>query len=371
MNSLPVELWDIIVNYLRLWENDGVYPDTPPDIKCLKNVRLTCRLLNDLAAPVFYERVNIVASWDLHRVEAVNPRRVGWIKYLGVWRDHTLTWGFDNQAPWDPDIHLIEPSKLTRLEGLSLSGVFISSSTLLELIRAPRLEYASLDFVDLQRASLPLDLQGINMDAIRLRQLEVGVTPESPIVPVLFKLARASCLRSLELDGAMHYILSCLSDPSALCSTSSAHLYWDPSMIFGPQVTHLNVRCYGPQGRWRDGPPPSPPSCDTVLPALKSYSGSATGATLLVPGRPVVRVLLSAIRADMITDDLLAALGRSTGPLTTLHAKYVTEWKHEVLRSIANHLARLQEIELCLEGPSVEVSINNICLLFARNNLLH
>lgn len=337
---LPVELWRITFDCIRTTKESYSLPGCAPDTQTLKNVRLTCRLFEQIANDFFYERIGLGVPTDRRLAERIqSPQIACFIQYLTIFRLIT----YNEIAGEQSYLDILTPSKLKRLRGLLLEDVYVDSSRLLDLVMSPQLEHACLDNVCFTEGSPPLDFQQIDVTALRLRHLRFMIKPNAPVTPLCLKLSTAPSISSLSIYGRIEIWFAGLPTVSTSLQTFETPIPQGSNFTnspIGPRVESLTLEQWC---QWEK--PLSPPSLD-VLPILRRYKGDWVAAAALVPGRPVERVDLRSVELSQI-GELCAALGKSSGPLTVLHAICAeTFWKDDVLASIAKYMPSLREIDL-------------------------
>jgi hypothetical protein len=96
--SLPSELWMATLRHIRSYSDSTTFtliPDSPPHLSTFKNLSLSSRLLQALAAPFLYEWLFLVDDSEktesLVKQISASDEKAGWVRYLII-GEHSSRW---------------------------------------------------------------------------------------------------------------------------------------------------------------------------------------------------------------------------------------------------------------------------------------
>lgn len=195
-------------------------------------------------------------------------------------------------------------------------------------------------FVDLVADVLSETTNLTRLDLVLPRAASCALYAPSQHGSVYARLKRFSC--NFPLDDAVGSFLSCLPAATDLQLGECAA---GPGSNSSSSSTDGNANVNGNDtaSTLSTSPPlPLPLLPPTALPNLKFFMGPPDAAAVLVPGRPLESVHLY---SGELTEDVLAALSRSSSTVTVLGA-FTRSLSPSVLHSLAENLPHLHHLRI-------------------------
>lgn len=376
--DFPTELWIHIVGLIRQVTSANANP-ADSYLQTLKSLSLTCKMLQAIVQPLLFKKVHLdgidkVAHFVARKLDKMfetHEGSAGWVQELYLrWKSTGMNTRPTGDLPATVNLDEVVSrlvSKMDSLRRLYVDHVCVPQSMYSQLCRLSKLRSVSFRGVEINWRAGVEDLD-VGSSAIT----DLMVLPDEmasfgagqySTPPPIIQLARSPRLQKLHLwrvtEREINQILARSSNGTNLPELTTlmiqnASCSFQSLMSLAPHCPNLLFLAISitPPVVPRGSPTTALPSIDQeIWPRLNHFGGSLQSARLLVPGRPVEKMMIKGGREEQAgwDRDAIMALTRGSVAVKELLLAQFT-WAESLVEDVAALFPDLESLSISCRG---------------------